>query len=409
MADQFTYKKLPSDSCLTQEKMIAYIDGKLSAADQHACEKHMADCPMCEDALEGLALVKDRSVLTSPLKEVSSRESGKVVPLQKPAPKLRLFYATAAVLVVIFASVYFLKNMTSPDAAEQLADNAKADSTSVQFNEPVATEKMDCLRNNSTTATATVPAAQGESKPAGGVMKAPVPEEPAQSFGNLQDWIVAEEEVQNEASEEIVFDDNAKPVYRDADAEDLSKDKLGEAPADEITQTSEVKEKEESGKKEGFFERTKAAMPQTGVARSEQQQKLSQDISGTDTRNDAPPANVPASPQAVGGVSGSGDVADTETANVSDSVSVAGNDNSAEQSYQSGLNLLNSGQANAAIAMFDKVLQDKNNPRYEDAEFQKANALIKANRKAEAKVLLQSIEAKKGKHAAEATELLKTL
>lgn len=410
MTDQFKYAKLPSEPCLTQEQMMAYIDGKLSVADQHACEKHMADCAMCEDAMEGLALVKDRSVLGAPLKKEYVSEKGKVVPLQKPVSKLRLFYAAAAVLVVIFTSVYFMNNMASPDSAEQLADNAKSDSTSTQFTEPIATEKMDCLNNNSVT----VPAAQSESKPSGDLLKAPAPEEPSQAFGSFEEWIVEEEDVKNESSEEITFDNNAKPVLRDADAEMVAKDKLAEAPleTDEMNKEGEVKEKEEAEKKTNFWDRTKATIPQTGVARSEQQ-KLSQDYSGTDSRNDdAPNTNVPASPQGpVGGVAGAGDTqgAEPETVTATDSVMFAGNVINLERSYQSGLNLLNSGQPNAAITMFDQVLQDKTHARYEDAEFQKANALIKANRKPEAKVLLQSIEAKKGKYATEATELLKTL
>lgn len=404
MADHFTYRKLPSDPCLTQEKMIAYIDGKLSAADQHACEKHMADCAMCEDAMEGLALVKDRSVLTAPVKqEDEPDEKGKVVPLNKPAPKLRLFYAAAAVLVVIFASVYFLDIMSNPDAENSLADNSKADSTTTQFTAPVATEKLDCLADR------TVAGSDLNNKPAS-VMQGPVPEQTRDDFYNLQEIAVTEEEMKNEASEDIVFDVVPAPVLRDVDGPG-AKDKSQGAPpeTDENRMEGEVNEKEEADKKSNFWDRTKATVTEPAVKRAEQQ-KLSQDL-GTDSRDtDVPNTNVPASPQAVGGAAGTGETQGAESISIAaDSVAVAGNTNSTEQSYQSGMNLLNSGQANAAIAMFDKVLQDKTSPRYEDAEFQKANALIKANRKAEAKVLLQSIEAKKGKYAAQATELLKTL
>lgn len=403
MADQFTYRKLPSDPCLTQEKMIAYIDGKLSAADQHACEKHMADCAMCEDAMEGLALVKDRSVLAAPLvNEDEPEEKGKVVPLNNPAPKLRLFYAAAAVLVVIFASVYFLNTMSSPDAANELAENAKADSTGSQFTAPPHTEKSDCLADRS------VAGSDINTKPSS-AMQGQAPEQTPNDFYRLEEITVAEEEMKNEASEDMVFDVAPPAVYRDAN-EPGAKDKSQGAPpeTDETRMEGEKADKEEADKKSNFWDRTKATVTEPAVKRSEQQ-KLSQDL-GTDSRDaDVPNTNVPASPQAVG-AAGTGETQGAESISIAaDSVAVAGNTNSTEQSYQSGLNLLNSGQANAAIAMFDKVLQDKTSPRYEDAEFQKANALIKANRKPEAKVLLQSIEAKKGKYAAQATELLKTL
>lgn len=409
MADQFTYAKLPSDPCLTEEQMLAYIDGKLSAADQHACEKHMADCEMCEDAMEGLSLVKDRTRLASPIVKKSS-SAGKVVPLQQAQPKLRLYYAAAAVLVVVLGSVFFLKNMTSPDAESSLADRSSKTDT-IGMPAPVAEENIEDLKND---------AGRGgdilSEKNSDGVLRnAPVfgHQESGEQIGSGAPTVL--ESAEGEVAEEYIMDIPAEDERVVAYDADVAKPELQER--DEKLKEAEEKE---SDKKTNFWDRTKAGIPQTGgTGRAEQKQSLAKDDAGVDSRQDAPPAEAPKQNAEVqvtnAPVGGATDVSTkTETVNIAaDSVTMSGNagflGDELEQSYQSGMQLMNDGQPNTAITMFDKVLVDKNHPRYEDAEFQKANALIKANRKEEAKTLLKSIETKKGKHAAEATELLKTL
>jgi tetratricopeptide (TPR) repeat protein len=188
----------------------------------------------------------------------------------------------------------------------------------------------------------------------------------------------------------------------------------------------EVVESEED-KKTSFWEKSKLVLPAatSGQNRSEQQ-SLSQDgdhvakedNQSKDARTKSGEAKKaerenPAAPEApaVNTVAASEDYSGTMT----DSVQVAGPalgnaaNKNLELSYTNGVNLMNSGQYNSAITFFDEVLQDSTHVRYEDAEFQKAKALVKASRKDEAKILLKAIEAKKGKHAAEAAELLKTL
>ena len=56
-----------SDSqCLSMDIMERYSGNRLSAAERQAVEKHLVDCPICSDAMEGLSIagfssdVKDR-------------------------------------------------------------------------------------------------------------------------------------------------------------------------------------------------------------------------------------------------------------------------------------------------------------------------------------------------------------
>ncbi|GAA0546941.1 anti-sigma factor [Chitinophaga japonensis] len=46
--------------CPTQQELLDYVQGKLSPAAQHEIEKHVADCELCSDALEGLAAIAQK-------------------------------------------------------------------------------------------------------------------------------------------------------------------------------------------------------------------------------------------------------------------------------------------------------------------------------------------------------------
>jgi len=49
--------------CPAQQQLLDYVQGKLSAAEQHEVEKHVADCELCSDALEGLAAMPQKERL----------------------------------------------------------------------------------------------------------------------------------------------------------------------------------------------------------------------------------------------------------------------------------------------------------------------------------------------------------
>lgn len=432
MADLHTYRKLPSDPCLSEEKILAYIDGDLSVAEQHACETHMADCAMCEDALEGLALVKDRSRLAAPLKTETTPAEGKVIPLHQPNRKV--WYAVAAVLVLILGSTFML-NIISEDGAEStnMAYNSEVqmDSTSAAPGEgykdgDVSLERSDCLKNS----TAEVPATDGpmesEKKSysvtvteANGAMEEQ-PLSPPTALEAEEDFFVN--------SERVVADEVADG--------DKAIDNL-QAKPEAIVVSKDQAEKTEDLKQENKEKKNTLLDFADGVAggtKKRAEVKSKQDGYVDDNRNvggQTAPAGNNTNNTVVGNTNAqpetqSQQVVTSGTASydiVSDSVALvtlsevsansptdtAAVSDQLELSYQNGLSMLNAGQTSNAIVMFDKVLTNKNHARYEDAEFQKAKALIKANKKEEAKTLLKEIEVKKGKHAVEATELLKTI
>lgn len=55
--DRYTIGKLfPKTSCLTQDSLLRYAEGTLSPAELRSAELHLADCPLCEEALDGILL-----------------------------------------------------------------------------------------------------------------------------------------------------------------------------------------------------------------------------------------------------------------------------------------------------------------------------------------------------------------
>lgn len=47
-------------SCPTQQQLLDYVQGKLTAEEQHEVEMHLSDCELCSDAMEGLSAIKEK-------------------------------------------------------------------------------------------------------------------------------------------------------------------------------------------------------------------------------------------------------------------------------------------------------------------------------------------------------------
>jgi hypothetical protein len=47
-------------ACPTQQQLLDYVQGRLSAEQQHEVELHLADCDMCSEAVEGLSAFEQK-------------------------------------------------------------------------------------------------------------------------------------------------------------------------------------------------------------------------------------------------------------------------------------------------------------------------------------------------------------
>jgi|GEM_PF-2944976 len=482
--EPLTYHPLPEDPCLTEAQLCGYIDGALTPKEQHQVEKHLLDCAMCSDALEGFMLVKNRDKAAfvpvlpgeeatqneSPQEKKDEKEKGKVFFLFGPGAGR---YAAAAALILFVGVAWFLKGLVGGDQEKTMSDNRAADSYAHD-----SVMKMDSI-------------AAANEKPTFTPLPAPPREEAAADAKEplaAADKAAERARPDQEQSEEIAFADETAPVAGEAENRDQSthwdfgdgakENKNVDVEADkkpanpkQLFETA-VQKKEESGDKDaGRKEKEKLAQE------SQQYKQLEKNKSGklfdnklrTKSLSDsygfispAPKADSNKMSFSTGNdtyrvmtdsmsVTNSNSVVNTtissqNTVNLnaaektmsytwSDGATTGGtaappagtysvtvtdaNGASTESSanspakpartYEEGMEMTKGNRNAEAIAVFDAILADPKHPKYEDAQWQKAVALVKLNRKAEAKTLLNTIIRKNGKYKALAESQLKQL
>lgn len=89
--------------CISRQLLLSYRDGMLSRSDMHEVEKHLVDCDLCSEALEGLELISNTMVLD----EISQHLLGSdtIKPSSKNKPMR--YWAMAASLTAVVALSYF--------------------------------------------------------------------------------------------------------------------------------------------------------------------------------------------------------------------------------------------------------------------------------------------------------------
>ncbi|MBL7888399.1 MAG: TonB family protein [Bacteroidia bacterium] len=105
-----------SSECIPEQTMFNYIDKKLSPKEEHEVEKHLIDCELCSDALEGLSFTKNRSRITYIKNEVDKRLANS---LQKEETRIVSFniktvFAIAASVLLLIGSIFLFNLFFSP-------------------------------------------------------------------------------------------------------------------------------------------------------------------------------------------------------------------------------------------------------------------------------------------------------
>ncbi len=113
MSNELKYKLFDSTECISEQTMYDYIDKKLSPKEEHLVEKHLLDCDLCTDALEGLHLLKNRNKISTINNEIDKKIEVK----EKEAKIIFFNYKTitaiAASIVLLIGAVFFFKFFSS--------------------------------------------------------------------------------------------------------------------------------------------------------------------------------------------------------------------------------------------------------------------------------------------------------
>lgn len=57
-------------SCVSQQELLDYLQGRLPEADRHRVEMHLADCPFCSDAMEGLSAIPEKEKIPGVIRQM---------------------------------------------------------------------------------------------------------------------------------------------------------------------------------------------------------------------------------------------------------------------------------------------------------------------------------------------------
>jgi hypothetical protein len=83
--------------CIDRSMLLNYRDGMLKRSDMHLVERHLVDCALCSEALEGLSTLQDDSVLTE-LSQHFNPQTGKSTNQSSPFRYLAMAASLTAVI-----------------------------------------------------------------------------------------------------------------------------------------------------------------------------------------------------------------------------------------------------------------------------------------------------------------------
>lgn len=136
MSEKLKHIIYTQGDCISEKTMFDYIDHKLSALEQHKVEKHLIDCDLCTDALDGLRLVKNRNKIseinTTINKQLALPEKKRVV------FDIRTVMTAAAGLLLLIGGVFFFRQFIT-NSKENIAELKTTISKESQSRENITT------------------------------------------------------------------------------------------------------------------------------------------------------------------------------------------------------------------------------------------------------------------------------
>ncbi|MFM2190197.1 MAG: hypothetical protein RL491_583 [Bacteroidota bacterium] len=110
-------KELFSETgCIDSRMLLNYRDGILKRSDMHLVEKHLVDCALCSEALEGLSNLRDDAVLNE-LSQHFNPQTGKSTTRTYPFRYLAMAASLTAVIALSYFAIQQSKNATVQEQA----------------------------------------------------------------------------------------------------------------------------------------------------------------------------------------------------------------------------------------------------------------------------------------------------
>ncbi len=107
--DNQVHNIFSGSGCPSHERLREYFEGRLSENDKHLIEKHLVDCEMCSDELEGMLAMKDPEKLDLIVEELNAEIDS--VKSKRMWFDFRYRNIAAAAIFIILVGTAFLINM----------------------------------------------------------------------------------------------------------------------------------------------------------------------------------------------------------------------------------------------------------------------------------------------------------
>jgi hypothetical protein len=87
--------------CPTQQELLDYVQGKLSAEKQHEIELHLSDCELCSEAVEGLNAFEKKEIIPVYLRQMKWQMLRKLHSKKQAKKQMDTYIQLAIVVIVI--------------------------------------------------------------------------------------------------------------------------------------------------------------------------------------------------------------------------------------------------------------------------------------------------------------------
>ncbi|MFQ5335703.1 MAG: zf-HC2 domain-containing protein, partial [Flavobacteriales bacterium] len=137
--------------CVSRDKLIAYTENRLTGKDRHHIERHLLDCPLCMDAVDGFA---GKTEVAGLLSDLDARVDAMSGWHNKGAFNYRMLAAAAVAAIILSGAVLWFFNNNQKQMAVVVKDDVLTEKPEPDDQQEVQQKKDAALTETAISASA---------------------------------------------------------------------------------------------------------------------------------------------------------------------------------------------------------------------------------------------------------------